>query len=359
MLHSAAGRSLTRRRFLRDAVRAGVVLSVGTTGVLRIAEAGPRRAEVTIFVWPGLVPDIVRQFVVRPFTQQYPDVSVNLEIGSNAAMYPKILAQRDNPVISGGMFNDIFAQRGIADGLFERFNDELVPLKKRIPPDLMTPGGFGITFKMTPFGIMYNPRHVTKVESWADLYDRKYRGRVVMWDSYFDAYLMAAILAGKGPNVEEGIREWARYKENIGAWVASPTLAEELVDRGEAWLAPHWGAWAEQARSVGKNVAFAIPKEGAVRWHGHLQLFKGFSREVSEMTQRLLNLFLSDICQQALMEVGFFISPVRGVRIPEKLRGNPAIMTAEEAVKKLIPYDYKYVGENIPRLKAMIDRTLK
>jgi hypothetical protein len=38
---------------------------------------------------------------------------------------------------------------------------------------------------------------------------------------------------------------------------------------------------------------------------------------------------------------------------------SPAVMTAEDAAKKLIRYDVKAVGEKIPQLKALIDRTLK
>jgi spermidine/putrescine-binding protein len=125
------------------------------------------------------------------------------------------------------------------------------------------------------------------------------------------------------------------------------------------WLAPHWGAWAEQARVQGKKLAFTIPKEGAVQWTGHMVSVTGFKRPIVELTQRYLDTWNSEDCQLTFVKKGFFGSPNRNVKIPPEMLKSPAVMTAEDAAKKLIRYDVKAVGEKIPQLKALIDRTLK
>jgi spermidine/putrescine-binding protein len=180
-----------------------------------------------------------------------------------------------------------------------------------------------------------------------------------MWDSYFDAYIAAAVMSGKGPSVEEGIKLWAPHKQNIGAWTTSPTKVEDDVARGEMWLAPHWGSWCEQAKSQGKKLAFTIPREGAVQWAGHMVAVTGFSPKVTELTLRYLDTWNSEECQIGWVTRGFFGPANRKVKLPADLARLEAVMTAEEAAKRLIRYDVKAVGEKIPKLKAMIDQTLK
>jgi spermidine/putrescine-binding protein len=353
-------RDLTRRQVLRGLAAAGASLATLSSFANHLASAASEdAAQLTIFAWPGLVPDILKERSIAPFNKAHPKVNIKLDISTNAVMYPKMLAARNNPVISGGMFNDIFTQRGAADGLWVKFDDAFVPNKKQIPAELMPPGGYGIAFQFTPFGLMYNPDKTEKPKSWADLFDPKYKGRIMMWDSYFDAYIAAAVINGKGPSVEEGIKIWAKHKPNIGAWTTSPTVVEDQVSRGEIWVAPHWGAWAEQARVTGKHVAFTVPKEGAVQWGGHMVSVTGFSPKVTELTQRYLDTWIAEDCQVAWVQKGFFSPSNKNVAIPAELTKLEAVMTPEEAKTRLIRYDVKWVGENIPKLKALIDRTLK
>lgn len=316
-------------------------------------------AQLTILSQAGLVPEILNKSALPLFQKAYPKTDVKLEIASNAVAYPKMLSQRNNPVISGAMVNDIFAQRGITDKMWTKFDPAFVPNAANVPSEIMTHGGFGIPFHLTPFGIMYNPDKVEAPKSWADLFDSKYKGRVSMWDAYYDAYVMAAVATGKKPDVEEGIKVWAPHKANIGAWTSSVPGEQDMVHRGEVWFAPHWGAWVEQARVQGKRVAFAVPKEGAVQWTGHMQVCAGFSPAVTELTQRYLNTWLSDEVQKAWIETGFFSPATKSAPIPEAMRHNPAIISADNAIKLLVRPDPVKLAADMPKLKVLIERTLK
>jgi putative spermidine/putrescine transport system substrate-binding protein len=350
----------TRRQILRGLMAAGAGAATLTPFAGHLASAASEdAAQLTIFAWPGLVPDILKEKSIPPFNQAYPKVNIKLDVSTNVTMYPKMLAARNNPVISGGMFSTLFTQRGTSDGLWVKFDEANLPNWKHVPPELMHPGGFGISFGFTPFGIMYNPDRTEKPKSWADLFDPKYKGRIMMWDSYFDAYIAAAVVSGKGPNVEEGIKVWEKHKQNIGGWTTSPTVSEDHVSRGEMWIAPHWGAWSEQARSTGKNVAFTVPKEGGVVYGNYMVSVTGFPPKVTELTQRYLNTWIAEDCQVAWVQKGFFAPSNRNVKIPAELTKLEAVMTPEVAATRLITYDVKSVGESIPKLKAIIDRTLK
>lgn len=356
----AFAKDVTRRSILKGLVAAGAAGASFVSFAEALAQASAEEvAQITVLSQAGLVPKILESVAAPIFNKSYPKTEVKLEIASNAVAYPKMLAQRNNPVISGAMVNDLFAQRGIDDKIWTKFDPALVPNASNVPSEIMTPGGFGIPFHLTPFGIMYNPDKVEAPKSWTDLFDPKYKGRVSMWDAYYDAYIMAAVATGKAPDVEEGIKAWAPYKQNIGSWTTSVPGEQDMVHRGEVWLAPHWGAWVEQARSQGKRVAFAIPKEGAVQWTGHMQVCSGFSPKVTELTQRYLNTWLSDECQRAWIERGFFSPASKSVQIPESLKSNPALVSADSAIKILVRPDTAKLAAVMPKLKSLIDRTLK
>ena len=349
----------SRRSILKSLLALGVGVGAATKFAEVLAAGSEDQVKkLVILSQPGVLPQICANISNPVLKKQYPALDIEIVDSNNATSYPRMLAQKNAPVISGAMINDYFAQRGITDGMWEKFDPALMTNLSEVPKELMTPGGFGIPFLICPFGIMYNPDRVEKPKSWKDLWKPEYKGRVSMWDAYFDAYVMAAVATGQGPNVAAGIKAWEPYKKNIGAWVSSPIVEADLVSRGEVWLAPHWGAWAELARSQGKNVAFTIPEEGAVQWSAHMQLCKGFSPAVQKLTQIYMNTWLSKDFQLAALEKGF-LSPVnKSVTIPPNLI-QPGVITVKDAIDKLIRPDFKEIGSQIPKYKALIDRTLK
>lgn len=351
--------SAGRRSFLK----AMAALGAGGPSLLAFAEAlaqakPDEAAKLTILIQGGPVAEPIKNIANPMFNARYPNAEVQLEVSSNAAGYPKMLAQRNNPVIGGGMFNDLFSFRGQADKMWVPFNPEFLTNAARVPAEVRLPNGIGMTFQQTPFGIMYNPDRVEAPKSWTDLWNPKYKGRVSMWDAYFDGYAMAAVATGKPPSVEDGIKAWEPHKANIGAWASSPIAEEDLVHRGEVWLAPHWGAWTEQARLQGKKVAFALPKEGGTLWSNQLQCSAGFSPTVTELIQRYLNTWLSDEVQTAWLKDALISPAVLSVPIPAELKSNVAIVAAAES-GKLIRLDAQQIGSKFNALRTQIERTLK
>jgi spermidine/putrescine-binding protein len=357
---SATSASVSRRTLLKGLAVLGAAGADLATFAEALAQASSEEAaQLTVLIQGGPVAETINNVALPLFKRTHPNVTIQLEVSANAAAYPKMLAQRNNPVISGGMFNDLFSARGSIDKMWTAINPDYMPNSQRVPKELLIPGGEGVTFQQTPFGIMYNPDRVEAPTSWTDLWNPKYEGRVAMWDAYFDAYAMAAVATGKGPSVEDGIKAWEPHRKNIGVWSTSPIAEEDLVHRGEVWLAPHWGAWTEQARLQGKRVAFAFPKEGATLWSNQLQSCTGFSPKVTELLQRYLNVWLSDECQAAWLK-NALISPAIGtLAIPPELKSNPAVISAADAGKKLIRLDARQVAAKFAATKALIERTLK
>jgi spermidine/putrescine-binding protein len=351
--------SVDRRTLLRLFAVSGVAGTALVDAERAIAQTSDKDIDkIVALVQGGPVGDIIKSEANSLFAKSHPNTPVELLVSSNAVTYPRMLAQRSNPIIAGGMFNDLFSLRGTTDKMWEKFNPAFVPNAAQVPSSLMLPGGEGITIHQTPFGIAYNPDRVEAPKSWADLWKPEYKGRVSMWDSYFDAYAMAGVVAGKGPSVEEGIKAWVPHRANVGAWVKSPIAEVDLLHRGEVWLAPHWGAWAEQARIAGKKVAFTVPKEGATLWSNQMHCSVGFSPKATETIQRYLNTWLSEPCQTAWLTKAFISPAVSTIKIPDELKSNAAVVSPE-AASKLFRLDAQHLGANFAAIKAQIDQTLK
>lgn len=137
-------------------------------------------------------------------------------------------------------------------------------------------------------GILYNKRMVKHddAKTWATLWNAKYKGKLLMKDSYRDCYGTALIYA-KRKEIRQGktsvkelmndyspanIRIVEKYlkalKPNIEGWEAD--FGKETMTKGKAWLNMTWSGdavWAiEEARRIGVELGYEVPEEGSNVW---------------------------------------------------------------------------------------------
>jgi spermidine/putrescine-binding protein len=131
-------------------------------------------------------------------------------------------------------------------------------------------------------------------------------------------------------DVPAGIDEWAKHKENIGPWNQSPAQANDLVERGELWIAFTFGGIAAGAIAAGKKIAFTIPKEGSTAVNDVVQAIDGFDDKTTGMTKQFLGLFFDDQAQESFTRY-VYTSPVsKTAKIPSDLASSPALLTPEQ-----------------------------
>jgi spermidine/putrescine transport system substrate-binding protein len=122
--------------------------------------------------------------------------------------------------------------------------------------------------------ILYRTDKIPNVDSWAVLFDPKYKGHLSMWDdgpgavtvsAYVHGYDETAITADQLASIKA---EWiAQAPLNKAYWTAETDL-DQLMSSGEVWAAYAWqGAY---ATLLGQKVpvAYANPKEGRNSWVG-------------------------------------------------------------------------------------------
>ena len=148
---------------------------------------------------------------------------------------------------------------------------------------------YAVCYMWGTAGLLYNRAYVpdSVAASWDCLWDKKYAGKILMKDSYRDAYGTAIIYAHAKEleegtvTVEELMNDYSpqtmelaeKYlkalKPNIAGWEAD--FGKEMMTKNKAWLNMTWSGdaiWAiEEADAVGVNLDYEVPKEGSNIWY--------------------------------------------------------------------------------------------
>lgn len=217
----------------------------------------------------------------------------------------------------------------ISPFLLERMDAFSVPDKKAL--DYMVP------YMWSTSGILYNTQKISakEVESWACLWDKKNKGKILMKDHYWDAYNMAAIY-GFYPDILSGKR--SRYnvsndhtpediamvekllkslKPNLAGWEAD--FGKEMMTKGEIWMNYAWSGdavWAiEEAASVNVSLDYSIPNEGSNF------SFDGWVIPKYARNGKAASYFLNYLCQPKIalrnMEISGYTSAIASNEIIE------------------------------------------
>jgi putative spermidine/putrescine transport system substrate-binding protein len=156
--------------------------------------------------------------------------------------------------------------------------------------------------------IGYNKKFVSRVTSWAQLFDKAYKGRVALINDPqigpIDAAL-AAEASGKLKFVNKGSMTKAEI-DNLTkllvdmkktgffrAFWSSFTESVDLMATGEVVIESMWSPAQTILLEEGHNVGFAAPKEGFRGWCGCTMIYKHLTGATLDAAYRYLNWWLS------------------------------------------------------------------
>jgi len=179
-------------------------------------------------------------------------------------------------------------------------------------------------------GLLYNKADVSRDEvmSWKCLWDPRFRNKILMKDSYRDAYGTAIIYAharelsdgtitveqlmnDSSPEMIAIAEEYLKkMKPNIAGWEAD--FGKEMMTKGKAWLNFTWSGdavWAmEEASAVGVDLGYEVPLEGSNIWYDGWAIPK-YARNVKAASYFMDYLCRPDIVSRN-MEVTGYVSTV-------------------------------------------------
>jgi len=191
-------------------------------------------------------------------------------------------------------------------------------------------------------GILYNTEKIPaeKVQSWGCFWDPANKGKMLMKDSYWDAYATAAVygyrkeIASGKRNVYGVINDHTDddialveeqlklLKPNIAGWEAD--FGKDMMTKGEIWFCYAWNGdavWAiDEANLMGVPLKFVVPEEGSNIW------FDCWVIPKYAQNTKAAAYFLNYLCMPEIalknMEVSGYCSAVATPEILESVSGS-------------------------------------
>lgn len=196
---------------------------------------------------------------------------------------------------------------------------------------------YAVPYMWGTTGILYNRKFVPEedVHSWSCLWNPKYRGKILMKDSYRDVYGTCIIYANRERlaqgevSVDELMNDYSRatidtvevymkaMKPLLAGWEAD--FGKEMMTKSKLYLNMTWSGdaeWAiQEAEAVGTELAYAIPEEGSTVWYDCWVIPK-YAKNVKAASYFINYMCRPDIAIRNMEEIGY-VSAVSSPEIME------------------------------------------
>ena len=227
--------------------------------------------------------EYIGEEVIPGFERQF-NAKVNYDMfDSNENMYTKLLGGSAYDVL---VPSDYMIERLIKEKMLQpldmetltnigALDPEVVEMQKVYDPDLT----YSVPYFRGSVGIIYNTDHVDPAEveekGWEILRDPKYRGRVIMYDSQRDAFMIAFKALGYSMNTENEAEIEAAYQwlKELDAAVDPAYLTDEVIDTmiypdpvNYKDLAVVYSGDAAYIQYENENMAYYEPEQGTNVW---------------------------------------------------------------------------------------------
>ncbi|MCI0352654.1 MAG: ABC transporter substrate-binding protein [Acidobacteriales bacterium] len=172
---------------------------------------------------------------------------------------------------------------------------------------------YGVPFTWGPNPLLYDTSVFSQPpQSWAILWDRKYRGKVSVWDDLSTPYIAAQLLGYDKPDpagiynlndqqLAEVKKKLLELKPNVRKlWTTGGELTN-LFQNHEVVLAMGWPLMTNQLRKLNFPIGEIIPQENTTGWIDHLVITSGSSNK--ELAHEFLDYMTNARTQKAVTDV--------------------------------------------------------
>lgn len=227
--------------------------------------------------------DYIDESVIKDFEKEY-GIKVKYETyDTNESMYTKIK--------SGGSSYDVcipsdyMIKKMINENMLEKLDFNNIPNYKNIQEKFKNlafdpKSEYSVPYMWGTFGIVYNSKMVKEpVDSWNILWDNKYKGEIVMFNSLRDTIAISLKRLGYSMNsinpkeIEEAKKELIKQKPLVRAYVVDEV--KDIMRQGEAAMAVVWAGDAVTLIKENPDLRYVIPKEGSNIWFDNMVIPKG------------------------------------------------------------------------------------
>ncbi|MDG4657490.1 spermidine/putrescine ABC transporter substrate-binding protein [Ectobacillus antri] len=294
--------------------------AIVAVAVAALTGCGEKKEELNIYSWA----DNFDEDVIKDFEKKY-NVKVNYDkYASNEEMLAKLQA--------GGAKYDLIQPSDYMVATMTKL-DLLEPLTAKNIPNTKNidqffrdlpydPGNkYSVVYAWGITGIAYNKKYIKEAPtSWADLWNPKYKDRVVMLNDSREVLGMGLKKNGFSNNSKNEAEIKTAYEDirkalpNVLAF-DTDNIKQKLIAE-EAWLGTVWSGDATFVQKDNKDVAFVIPKEGSTIWADTLAIPKGAKHKV--LAEKFINYLMDPEVSKKNYESIGYANPSEGLPLKEE-----------------------------------------
>lgn len=312
-----------------------VVAMVGSIKFTFFGNPTPNNGELYVYCFGDYFdPELVQEFEEKTgykVTVDYFDTNEEMYpvIKNNSVQYDVICA------------SDYMIEKLLSEDLLAELNYENIPNAVNITDNIkpfmegFDPGmKHSVPFTWGTYGIMYNKNMITtEIDSWEDLWDKTYDGKIVMPNSLREGYMIAAKSLGYSINTtnEDEIQEMTDLLVSQKPLVYSfaNDSARELMIGESAALAVVNSGEVIYSKDANDNLGFVIPKEGTEVWTDCWAIPKTVANK--EAAEAWINFFLDGYVAEVNFEYLTYAIPNKEI---QDLIEEPVLNPSEDVLKK-------------------------
>ena len=335
-----------------------VCILLGTFSVVAFAE---ERIVLNVYNWG----EYIEQSTIDMFEEKYPYIDVNYTtFDSNESMYSKIVsgaASYDIVIPSEYMISKLIQEDMLAELDFSNIPNYkyIGEAYKNLASD--PENKYSVPYFWGTVVVIYNSRFVAeedvKDESLDLLWNKKYAGKILMFDNPRDSFGISLTRLGYSMNTgndkewQEAAKALSEQKPIVQAYVMDAIF--DKMESGEAWIAPYYAGDALIIQENNPDIKFYIAKEGTNLFVDSMCVLKTTEHK------KEAELFINFMCEP---EIGAMNAETVGYATPNteaqklldpEITGNELVYPDEEYLKHNTE-----VFINLPQKTQMLQSTL-
>jgi putative spermidine/putrescine transport system substrate-binding protein len=302
--------------------------------------------ELVVVLPGGTLEKVLRRSWVEPFEKKH-NARATVVTGLTMENLAKLRAQKGNPQIDVVIFDPPGALPAANEGLLEKLDPERIPnLKEQYPFDIQKHGLFATQWLSNQV-LAYNTKYIKEPpKSWADLWKPEYKGKVILPDIstshgvFFISIVSKMQTGGALYDTDAAFGRLKSLRPNVLTFWTSHDQVAQLLNSGEAWLAPWTSDRALSQAAAKAPIALTIPQEGAIYFTSHIAIAKGTKRKA--LAEKYLDNAISAEAQLMNAREAFLGPANSKVKLTGTLAENLAY---GEQLKKLVAPDWNRMDQ--------------
>lgn len=301
-----------------------------------LTACGEKKASLNVYNWG----DYIDKEVLKDFEEEFDVKVVYSDFATNEDLYVKVKQGGNNYDV---IFpSDYMIERMIREDLLVKLDKYNIANMENIDerfldPDYDRNNEYSAPYMWGTVGIIYNKTMVDPLTKWADLWDEKYKGEIIMLKSQRDTMAVALKKLGYSMNtrdlkeLEEAKEELIRQKPLVYSY-----LGDEIkgaIVQGDAGVGVVWSGDAVTMIRENPDLEYVIPEEGTNLWFDAMAIPKG--SENKELAEKFINFMLRpDVSAKNADYIGYS-TPISKARelLPEDIKNSLVAYPTDEMIE--------------------------